>query len=240
MIIYPAHSHTQICSSHQIRSGVLERHGLSGKALRSAGGYSFELKPSPNENGGHRRLARFVGYRLQQESWGEEGEEVVRVMSKLSRYTPRSLPKRSPQDKTGAHNSVRITCWAVVVAETWNATKLDASFLLNILHTLCMSPFTWSLPFFTPETLNKEHDGNRRRFALIILNQPFAFGLFQRLWDASEWRCCADGGANRLHDAALSHDGQDERTRYVVTHMHRSIFMTFRCQLLARYDQRRP
>jgi len=36
--------------------------------------------------------------------------------------------------------------------------------------------------------------------ALIILNQPFSFLLLQRLWTSCSWRCCADGGANRLYD----------------------------------------
>jgi thiamine pyrophosphokinase len=38
------------------------------------------------------------------------------------------------------------------------------------------------------------------RRALIILNQPFSPGLLRRLWGSCEWRCCADGGANRLFD----------------------------------------
>lgn len=198
----------------------LERHGLSGKALQSAGGYGFELRLSPNENDGRRMFEGFVRDRRQRKLWGGEGEEVVRVMSKLSRYTPRSLPKRSPQDKTGAHNTV--SHHVLLAGRNLERYETGRVFLLIVLHTLYMSPLTWSLPFFTPETLNKDHDRSRRRFALIILNQPFAFELFQRLWDASEWRCCADGGANRLHDAALSHDGEDKRTRYVVTHMRRS------------------
>ncbi|KAJ7274463.1 thiamine pyrophosphokinase [Mycena haematopus] len=36
--------------------------------------------------------------------------------------------------------------------------------------------------------------------ALIILNQPFSEGLFHRVWNSSQWHCCADGGANRLFD----------------------------------------
>jgi len=38
------------------------------------------------------------------------------------------------------------------------------------------------------------------RTALIILNQPFSKPLLQCVWHASDWHCCADGGANRLHD----------------------------------------
>ncbi|KDQ15855.1 hypothetical protein BOTBODRAFT_130572 [Botryobasidium botryosum FD-172 SS1] len=36
--------------------------------------------------------------------------------------------------------------------------------------------------------------------ALIILNQPFSFLLLEQLWKSCSWRCCADGGANRLYD----------------------------------------
>ena len=53
--------------------------------------------------------------------------------------------------------------------------------------------------------------------ALIILNQPFSVPLLQRLWNSTEWRCCADGGANRLHDVFLKvPDGNEARLRRVV------------------------
>lgn len=55
----------------------------------------------------------------------------------------------------------------------------------------------WSTPFLNPQAskdLNIPH-------ALIILNQPFSITLLKTLWAACEWHCCADGGANRLHDA---------------------------------------
>ncbi|KAH8100098.1 thiamine pyrophosphokinase [Cristinia sonorae] len=74
-----------------------------------------------------------------------------------------------------------------------------------------MSSYSWSLPFFS----EGEPQRGQRRFALIILNQPFAFELFRRLWDSSEWHCCADGGANRLHDACMQQGGQDLRSRYL-------------------------
>lgn len=36
---------------------------------------------------------------------------------------------------------------------------------------------------------------------LLILNQPITdFATFSRLWKHSNYRICADGGANRLHD----------------------------------------
>ena len=61
------------------------------------------------------------------------------------------------------------------------------------------SPTHWSLPFLRPR--DKDEDGAPgSRTALIILNQPFSRPLLCRLWNASDWHCCADGGANRLHD----------------------------------------
>jgi hypothetical protein len=36
---------------------------------------------------------------------------------------------------------------------------------------------------------------------LIILNSPIEnFEAFRRVWNNSDYRICADGGANRLHD----------------------------------------
>ncbi|KLO13474.1 thiamine pyrophosphokinase Thi80 [Schizopora paradoxa] len=52
----------------------------------------------------------------------------------------------------------------------------------------------WSFDF-----LQVDKTPSKRR-SLIILNQPFTLELFLRLWDATDWRCCADGGANRLFD----------------------------------------
>ncbi|KAN0084061.1 thiamine pyrophosphokinase [Tylopilus felleus] len=54
----------------------------------------------------------------------------------------------------------------------------------------------WETPFLNPLTPN--HEGIRR--ALIILNQPFSLPLLETLWKACSWKCCADGGANRLYD----------------------------------------
>ena len=65
------------------------------------------------------------------------------------------------------------------------------------------SPTHWSLPF-----LQTRDEGSRSKTALIILNQPFSKGLLRRLWHATDWHCCADGGANRLH-AVLNGDSGD-------------------------------
>ncbi|EDR08454.1 thiamine pyrophosphokinase Thi80 [Laccaria bicolor S238N-H82] len=48
--------------------------------------------------------------------------------------------------------------------------------------------------------------------ALIILNQPFSAALFHRVWLSCEWRCCADGGANRLYDLF---EGDELRSHYL-------------------------
>ena len=55
-----------------------------------------------------------------------------------------------------------------------------------------------------------------KKTALIILNQPFSLGLLWKLWKASSWRACADGGANRLYDS-FSGDLRDLRNRYFLS-----------------------
>lgn len=55
---------------------------------------------------------------------------------------------------------------------------------------------TWNVEFLKPNT----DIPTKVRRALIVLNQPFSFALFHRLWSSSEWHCCADGGANRMYD----------------------------------------
>lgn len=50
---------------------------------------------------------------------------------------------------------------------------------------------------------------------LLILNQPISdFAVFARLWSRSNFRLCADGGANRLFDM-FSHELADRRADYV-------------------------
>ncbi|KAH9068341.1 thiamine pyrophosphokinase [Lactarius deliciosus] len=67
------------------------------------------------------------------------------------------------------------------------------------------SSFYWSLPFLQ---LAPSGEAPRTKVALIVLNQPFSKPLLHRLWHASDWRCCADGGGNRLHDLL---SGADDR-----------------------------
>ncbi|KAF8557455.1 thiamine pyrophosphokinase Thi80 [Imleria badia] len=70
----------------------------------------------------------------------------------------------------------------------------------------------WETSFLNPLTTN--HDGVRR--ALIILNQPFSLPLLDTVWNACSWRCCADGGANRLYDL-LGEAGNTELLRNLYT-----------------------
>ncbi|KAI0734209.1 thiamine pyrophosphokinase [Fomitopsis betulina] len=65
----------------------------------------------------------------------------------------------------------------------------------------------WSLPFFDASPSSAA----ARQHALIVLNQPFSFPLLRTLWQACSWRCCADGGGNRLHDLL---QGSGERELY--------------------------
>ena len=66
------------------------------------------------------------------------------------------------------------------------------------------SPTHWSLPFLQPP-----NGAPATRTALIILNQPFSKALLRRLWRTTDWHCCADGGANRLHDLLSGGDNDD-------------------------------
>ena len=66
-------------------------------------------------------------------------------------------------------------------------------------------PVAWSLPFFD----SSPSPAADRQYALLILNQPFSFPLLRRLWKACSWRCCADGGGNRLHDLLRDLEGAE-------------------------------
>lgn len=66
---------------------------------------------------------------------------------------------------------------------------------------------------WSPSFLNENNRSvSSKKSALILLNQPFSLGLLWRLWKASSWRACADGGANRLHDL-FSGELEDLRLR---------------------------
>ncbi|KAF8841821.1 thiamine pyrophosphokinase [Paxillus ammoniavirescens] len=72
----------------------------------------------------------------------------------------------------------------------------------------------WGTSFLNPLT-PKTADVRR---ALIILNQPFPLPLLETVWKTCSWRCCADGGGNRLHDLlgdALTENGQQLRDLYM-------------------------
>lgn len=58
--------------------------------------------------------------------------------------------------------------------------------------------YAWNLSFLDPEVTSS------RKYALIVLNQPFSLPLLQKLWKSTQWHCCADGGANRLHDVLFA------------------------------------
>ena len=61
-----------------------------------------------------------------------------------------------------------------------------------------MGAVQWQLPFLLPsDDIPQDINVNP---TLIILNQPFSFPLFLRLWQSTGLRLCADGGANRLYD----------------------------------------
>ncbi|KIK91480.1 hypothetical protein PAXRUDRAFT_830830 [Paxillus rubicundulus Ve08.2h10] len=89
----------------------------------------------------------------------------------------------------------------------------------KLLHGQLASPSSskvveWETSFLNPLT---PRTADVRR-ALIILNQPFSLHLLETVWKTCPWRCCADGGANRLHDLlgdALTEDGQQLRDLYI-------------------------
>ena len=78
-------------------------------------------------------------------------------------------------------------------------------------------------PFFPIE----DEDKSIVPAALIILNTPIKCtknngelsGVLFRLWEASAYRVCADGGANRLFDATVARSQtrgeRDESTEYI-------------------------
>lgn len=58
-------------------------------------------------------------------------------------------------------------------------------------------------------------DGSAELAALIILNQPIAdIELLSQLWANTNYRVCADGGANRLYELFVDTNAES-RKRYV-------------------------
>ncbi|GBE87812.1 thiamine pyrophosphokinase [Sparassis latifolia] len=83
-----------------------------------------------------------------------------------------------------------------------------------------MAESTWSLPFLSHSPPSSSSSATEttsptpsQPHALIILNQPFSLPLLHLVWRACTWHCCADGGANRLHDVLkCTPAGVDERS----------------------------
>lgn len=91
---------------------------------------------------------------------------------------------------------------------------------------------TWDVNFLK----NGNHAADRPH-ALIILNQPFSLPLLERLWNSTQWHCCADGGANRLFDVfsleeSAGRDADEARLRRVVPVIGPCGFVTGICRYL--------
>ena len=64
----------------------------------------------------------------------------------------------------------------------------------------------YSSSFHSKDDDKNDENSNKRCTVLIILNQPICTknnSIFNRLWNMSSIRVCADGGANRLFDLSL-------------------------------------
>ena len=103
-----------------------------------------------------------------------------------------------------------------------SATRLRTTFTTSVNGS---SLTHWHLHFLGPDQrsrgdVSQARDGHK--YALIILNQPFSRALLDVCWKASEWRSCADGGANRLHDLLSRSAGGcvDERSEWACVIIH--------------------
>ena len=94
------------------------------------------------------------------------------------------------------------------------------------------SPTHWSLPFLQPP-----NGAPASRTALIILNQPFSKALLHRLWRTTDWHCCADGGANRLHDLLSGGDNDDATTASASATAADGLLTGWIAKLLSRFMQ---
>lgn len=65
------------------------------------------------------------------------------------------------------------------------------------------------------QDVERQTTGVEEDRTLIILNQPIvSFAILQHTWKNTSYRICADGGANRLHDAVEQVD-RSLKTQYV-------------------------
>jgi hypothetical protein len=70
-------------------------------------------------------------------------------------------------------------------------------------------PTSWN----SADLLSPQHTAGHSKQSLIILNQPITRrDIFEKLWNNCDYRICADGGANRLHDLLRESD----RERYTM------------------------
>lgn len=67
------------------------------------------------------------------------------------------------------------------------------------------------------ETLSATDDESPSRMSMVIINSPYIdFKIVQRLWSASRFKICADGGANRLYFGVQEHERRQYIPDYVV------------------------
>ncbi|KAI9834582.1 MAG: hypothetical protein M1819_002958 [Sarea resinae] len=58
-------------------------------------------------------------------------------------------------------------------------------------------------------------------FALLILNQPIVdLPVFERLWQHSRFRICADGGGNRLYDLFRTSEDRNRHSQFLPDAIH--------------------
>ena len=86
--------------------------------------------------------------------------------------------------------------------------------------------YRYASPFFSIENKDDGAGPPLTPSALIILNTPIQStgcsnddgklsGVLGMLWEASTYRTCADGGANRLYDATVNFGSEDGKNNYL-------------------------